>query len=108
MKTLFCVRCNKKHSSPWGWRHRKWHTEQGVVDGWGHVDSRESRPLEITTEAIKNDRKKYANDLVQPYLPDGSFNGKFRDLYPAQTKDYIKEGNVTKKQVKEARVYNDL
>lgn len=52
-----------------------------------------------------NQRRKYKDDLTQPYLPDGSFNGRFRDLYPNETKKYVEEGNVTKEEVKKAKTH---
>jgi len=53
-------------------------------------------------------RKQHADDLVQPYLPDGNFNGRFKELYPEQTKTMIEEKAVTKTDVTKAKKYKGM
>jgi len=98
---MFCVICNKKHHDH-GWKHTKWSTENGEIDGWGCSLYFKPVNVEFTTDRIRDDRKKYANDLVQSHR-QGEFSREFAQLYPDRTKKMIKAGAITKAEVANAK-----
>jgi len=53
-------------------------------------------------ESIKEGRKKYKKELLQPYR-QGELSKEYIDAYPHQVKTMIKEGAVTRKQVEKAK-----
>lgn len=57
---------------------------------------------EITTNAIKEDRKIYETDITQPWR-NGSLSKEFVQAYPDKVKQMIKEGTTTKEEVKRAK-----
>lgn len=101
MKKLFCVICQKEHTSEkhWGWRHKKWTNPRTgeIREGWGHVDKPMKHFNIFTPDRILEDRKKHEKDVLQPYR-DGEFSKEFRDEYPDVAKDMVKEGVITKQQ----------
>jgi len=81
-----CVDCNRSHNSfAWKYDSNGWHCQQ------------KSKKYEFTTEQIKQDRKKYAKDLLQPWR-SGEASKEFIDAYPVQSKKYF-----TSKEIKGAR-----
>ena len=103
MKKIYCVKCQKKHTNPWGWTYRKW---SDGVEGWGCRNK--TFNYEFTKESIKEDRKKYFKSALQPYR-DGEFSREFKEAYPDISKDMVKEGVITRKQHDRARdVWKDL
>jgi len=98
-KKLFCVKCGKKHTNPDGWSHRKWEVAGEVVEGWG---CHRVEYYEFVPDRIKEDRKRYAKDLVQPFR-SGEFSREFKESYPDQTRQMVKDGSVSKKEVDRAK-----
>lgn len=47
-------------------------------------------------------RDEYKNDLIQPYR-EGEFSKEFRDQYPDISKEYVKDGAITKEQYDNAK-----
>jgi len=62
----------------------------------------QGRPHEFTTDKIKEDRVKFAKDLLQPYRGE-DFSKEFRDAYPERAKEMVKEGVITQKQHDKAK-----
>lgn len=96
MSIDYCIRCKKKHESIHGWKNSG--------EGWYCVDK--PIKIEFTTDAIRNSRKQFADDLEQPFGKSGDFNKKFAELYPKQTAKMIKDGTITQKEVKGAKYVN--
>ena len=99
MKSFNCIIHNTTHTSEGGWTYREWDMESGKIYGWGCSDI--SYP-EFTTENIKEERKKYAPDMVQRFR-EGSLSREFVELYPDQARGMVKEGIITKEQVKKSK-----
>ena len=59
-------------------------------------------PIEVTTQKVKDERKQYRNDMVQPFR-SGELSKEYVDLYPNQVKGMLKDGTITKDQVKKAK-----
>ena len=57
---------------------------------------------EWTTDEIKDGRKKYEKELLQPFR-EGQLSKEYADAYPEQTKGMVKEGILTEKQVRRAK-----
>lgn len=57
---------------------------------------------EFTTDAIREGRKEYASDQIQEFR-QGERSREYLELYPEQTKRKIKDGVLTKEDVKKAR-----
>ncbi len=92
----YCIRHKKKHESIHGWRNSG--------EGWYCVN----KPIkyEWTTQKIKADRVKFADDLTQPFGKSGDFNKRFAELYPKQTQKMVKQGTISQKEVKNAKYVN--
>ena len=101
MKLIFCVKCQKKHTSDWGWTHKKWDTPVGVVDGWG-CNKHPTKGHEWTTDAIREGRRKYRKELLQSHR-GGELSKEYVEAYPEKAKGMVKSGVVTQKQVKKAK-----
>lgn len=57
---------------------------------------------EFTTDNIREGRKKYRKELLQPYR-QGEFSKEYRDAYPEIAKDMVKEGVITQRQFDKAK-----
>lgn len=57
---------------------------------------------EVTTDQIKEDRKIFENDIVQPFN-DGHLSKEYVEAHPERIGQMLKEGNVTVKEVNEAK-----
>jgi len=101
MKLIFCVKCQKKHTSVWGWTYKKWNTENGIIEGWG-CNKHPTKGHEWTTDAIKEGRRKYRKELTQSFR-GGELSKEYVDYYPEQAKGMVKSGVVTQKQVDKAK-----
>lgn len=62
---------------------------------------------EITTEAIKEDRKIFKKDLTQPFK-DGNLAKEYIEAYPDRVKEMVKESHITEEEVKKAKNIWDL
>lgn len=107
LSTLYCNRCNKTHTqeelSKINWVHRKWEQEDGTrIDGWGCVGWATLKPHEFTTDSIREQRKKYSKDLLQPFR-SGEVSKEYLDAYPEAKSGMIKEGIITETQAKKAK-----
>jgi len=58
--------------------------------------------LEFTTDAIREGRKQYRKELLQPYR-QGEISKEYLDAYPKNRDGMLREGILTKKQVKNAK-----
>jgi len=58
--------------------------------------------IEVTTAEIKEDRKKYADTIVQPFR-QGQLAKEFVEAYPDRVKEMVKEKNITQEEVKNAK-----
>ena len=106
---IYCVKCKKVHKDSHGWGHiyQKWNTEDGIVEGWG-CKTHSTPSYEFVPESIKENRKKYAKDIIQPFRGD-EFSKEFATHYPEATNKMIKEGNISKEKVKKAKnVWTDI
>lgn len=61
-----------------------------------------SRYPEFTTDEIREGRKKYRNDLLQPYR-EGEFSKEFRDAHFQQSMDMVRDGVITEHQFNHAK-----
>ena len=73
--TWKCPKCGEEYTS------RK---HKGVIDH--------------SPQSLKDDRKKYAKHLIQPFRED-KFSGEFAKAYPTQTQSMVKSGSVTQSEV---------
>lgn len=90
MSVDFCVICNE-HVEDNNWRYKSW---GNGVEGWGCSRHFKPTPYDWTPESVKEDRVKYARDLVQPYR-EGEFSSEFKELYPEQAKGMVGEGAIS-------------
>lgn len=95
-KCLICQKRNAVKVDPYGWLPclvcRK---KQQEID-------KPKFTSEITTESIKEDRKIFKSDIVQPFR-NGSLSKEYVDAYPEKVKQMIQEGHITESEVKEAK-----
>ncbi len=99
-----CLICRKRlavNIPPFGWLPcdvcRKRHQEI----------AKPKRTGEVTTDQIKEDRKIYRKDLIQPFK-DGHLSREFAEAYPEKVQQMVKEGNITTEEVQSARDVWDL
>ena len=78
-KTWQCPKCKEKHTNL---KHR------GV--------------LEFTTDEIKEGRKQYHKELLQPFR-EGEVSKEYLDAYPKAKEGMIKDGVITEKQARKAK-----
>ncbi len=63
---------------------------------------------EMTIDSIRDSRKQYFKSATQPFR-GGSISREYIEAYPKSVKNMIKEGSVTKDEVKKAKyVWKDL
>lgn len=98
-KDIFCVRHKKEHFSEGGWAYRDWETEEGMITGWGCADVKYP---EFTTSKIRDERVEYANDMLQSHR-GGELSREFLEAHPQRAKQMLKEGSVTKDEVKNSK-----
>lgn len=88
----FCVVCQKEVDDN-NWKHRNW----GGVEGWGCSKHFHPKNHEFTTEAIKEERYKHRDDIVQPWR-QGEFSQEFKEANPETAKEMLKDGRVSQKE----------
>lgn len=66
-----------------------------------------NQTIEITTDLIKEHRKIYENDILQPFR-DGEISKEYIKKYPETVKTMLKEGHITQQEVKKAKNVWDL
>jgi len=59
-------------------------------------------PLDMVPDEMKEARKQYADEQVQPYR-QGQLSREFVNLHPDKVKGMVKSGIVTKQQVKQSK-----
>lgn len=102
MSVSFCVLCSEKHEDS-AWRFTKVQTSEGeTTEGWICSKYFKPRVTDNVPEYVKNERKKYATDLVQSHR-QGELSREFVELYPDRVRGMIKEGVVTRDEVKKAK-----
>ena len=70
--------------------------------------SQPKQTAEITTEGIREDRKKYSDDIIQSWR-DSHLSKEYVKKYPDRVKKMVEEGNVTQGEVNSAKnVWDDL
>ena len=62
---------------------------------------------EVTTENIKEDRKKFSKDLTQPFR-QGQLSKEYIEAHPDSIKEMLKEKHITEDEVKKAKNIWDL
>lgn len=67
-----------------------------------HTSKRHKGKLDIVPDRIKEDRAKNRDVMLQPHR-DGQFSKEFAEKYPQATKQMIKDGSVTQKEVSKAK-----
>ena len=102
MSTRYCGLCDQDIED-YNWRNKDWRSDGN--DFWACSRHFTPSPHEFLPQSMKDDRKKYNKELTQPYLPDGSFNGAFKRHYPDISKDMVKEGAITQRQLEKAKEY---
>jgi ribosome-binding protein aMBF1 (putative translation factor) len=58
--------------------------------------------IEVTTSQIKEDRKIFKSDIVQPFR-DSNLSREFVEAYPDKVKQMVTEGHITEREVKESK-----
>jgi hypothetical protein len=97
MSKNYCVVCGCERDDL-NWKHRDW----GGVEGWGCSKHFHATPHIKIPERIRDDAKKYAKDIIQPFR-EGNLSREFVDNYPDQVKGMVKEGSITQKEVEKAK-----
>lgn len=100
MTVLDCVRCGYPHENG-DWKYRTWETEAGSVTGWGCVEMGVIKYPEFVPKSVKEDRVKYAGDMVQSHR-GGQFSREYAELYPERTKQMLKDGALSIKDVEKS------
>jgi len=96
MKCLLCQKNNAVKVEPYGWMPCKSCQKK-------HKDiGKPKTPVEMTSQEIKEGRKIYEDDIVQPFH-DGQLSKEYTKLHPERIQTMIKEGNVTPEEVKTAK-----
>lgn len=95
MKIPRCLICNKRNAikiEPLGWLPCKTCRERqkSIL--------KPTITAEITTDQIKEDRRYYKKDLLQPFR-DGHLSKEFVKAYPQKTKQMIEEGHITESDI---------
>lgn len=105
---VVCLNCEQNPAPYWDWgpgrcddcvkASRQRYAESGGLGGYP----------EFVPQKIHEERRKYLKSQIQSHR-GGEFSKEFADNYPEKTKDMVKNGVITEKQVKNARpVWGDL
>lgn len=98
-KEIICVKHKKAHFSEGGWRLKDWETEEGIISGWGCDNVKYP---EFVPQHIHDDRVTYANDQIQSHR-GGELSREFLEAHPKRAKEMLKNGVITKEQVKKSK-----
>jgi len=100
MRVMKCKSCNENDAE--------------IHKIYGYLDCKECRDrlkdraiisgvmYELTTDEIREGRKQFKNELVQPYR-QGEFSKEFREAHPKISRGMVKEGAITQKQHDKAK-----
>ena len=95
MAKFECKGCNRKHDD-FNWKHTSYEFEDGKRSGWFCTKwFKPSGAKEWVPERIKQDRKKFAKDMIQPYR-GGEPNKEFVKEYPRESERYFTEKQIKK------------
>ena len=98
----YCTAHKKEHDH-FSWKFTDYEDEEGKKTGWFCGDFFKPSVKEWVPERIKNERKQYFKDLVQPWR-NGEPSKEFIDTYPERSK-----GMFTEKERKTAKnVWKDI
>ena len=96
MAKFKCAGCKEEHEDM-NWKHTELEFEDGKREGWFCSKYFKPSSHEWVPDRLKQDRKKYATDMIQPYR-GGEPNKEFIKHYPRESKRYF-----TKKQIKKSK-----
>lgn len=91
---MYCQGCQKEHKD-YNWKHTTYTFEDGEREGWFCSKYFKPKAKEWTTDSIKEQRKRYKKDLLQPYR-GGEPNREFIKEYPEDSKRYFTDKQITK------------
>jgi hypothetical protein len=92
---VLCQKCKNEFSSGKYYPSRGWLCEDCL-------GFKVKFPRDWVPQRIKEERKAYQKDLIQPYR-QGEFSKEFKEAYPEQSKGMVESGTVSKKQYKDAK-----
>jgi len=79
---------------PWEYQYKVYYDENGIKTGCLHDGEFKASNPEFVPMSLKQDRRTYSKDILQPYRKDGSVNQDFVKAYGAQRHpEYNKEIN---------------
>lgn len=96
MAKIKCAGCKKEHEDT-NWKHTTFEFEDEPISGWFCSKYFKPSRTEFVPERIKEQRKQFKKDLVQPFR-GGEPNKEFVKEYPHESKRYF-----TDKQIKKAK-----
>lgn len=96
MKCLICQKRKAVKTDPIGWMPCL------VCQKRQRTVSRPKVTTEITTDAIREDRKKFSGDILQPFR-QGELSREYIEAYPDRAKKMVEEGHITKEEIKSSK-----
>jgi len=95
---VICLNCNRNEglfTHPIGWTYC-----QECQDK--HKADRIKETIEVTSDGIKEDRKVYKTDILQPFR-ESSLSKEYVTKYPESVQQMVREGRVSREEVKNAK-----
>jgi hypothetical protein len=80
MKKVYCVLCGEKHTS-FAWKHKKWRTEEGEVEGWACEKWYHPHYTRIIPWRLRKQADAHKKEMLQPFLDETKPNKEFIDAY---------------------------
>lgn len=96
-----CVLCHRIHDGN-NWKYGSYQTSEGLRYGWFCNRWFKPKAYEFVPQRIREERKKYAKDIVQPFR-NGELAKEFVENYPQATRNMVKAGTITQKEVAKAK-----
>lgn len=94
MAKMYCQGCKEEHEDH-NWKNTTYTLEDGERSGWYCRKYFKPSHTEWTTDSIKEQRKVFKKDLLQPFR-GGEPNKEFIKEYPNESKNYFSKEEIKK------------
>lgn len=101
MLSFYCYKHEKVHEAS-DWRGKPQRTKNGVEIQHICLEYHESHYPEFVPNRIRDERVQFANDQLQSHR-QGEFSKEFAEAHPNRVKQMIRDGAITKEEVKKAK-----
>lgn len=100
--TFYCDKHKEIHSAS-AWRGKPIETKKGIkIIHYCLEQSEQPKYPEFVPQSLQEERVKYANDQLQSHR-GGQLSREFIEAHPKQAKQMLKDGAITKEDVKKSK-----